>query len=190
VKAAALFLSEDLAGREDLLSPAERQRLATLTAPGRRAQFIQARTLLHLALERLLHEPADSFAVSAEDGAGPSLADGPFLSLSHTHGLVACLACFQGPCGLDVEDGSVQRDFAALSRHSLGGPIPAGEDFYRAWCLHEARIKQPQGAAGLFRHRHWQGAVVLPRPPLEAWLHQGGRFEPLPLSFHFTGDTA
>jgi len=71
---------------------------------------------------------------------------GPHISLSHTHGLVACAVSDEGPVGIDIEYWR-ERDFTALADYAFG-PREREEvahngisAFYRIWTLREAIAK-------------------------------------------------
>jgi 4'-phosphopantetheinyl transferase len=73
-------------------------------------------------------------------------ARGAHISLSHTHGLIACAASEEGPIGIDVEYWRL-RDFSSLADFAFG-PGERQEvarygvsAFYRIWTLREAIAK-------------------------------------------------
>jgi phosphopantetheinyl transferase len=77
----------------------------------------------------------------------------PYISLSHTEGLVACAISHDSPLGIDIEHWRV-RDFTALANYAFG---PREQEevardgvsaFYRIWTLREAIAKA--SGTGLF----------------------------------------
>jgi phosphopantetheinyl transferase len=70
----------------------------------------------------------------------------PYISISHTRGLVACATSLNSPIGIDVEHWR-ERDFTALAGYAYG-PLEAEavakkgmSAFYRIWTLREAIAK-------------------------------------------------
>lgn len=137
------------------LGASERARLARFVRAERRRQFIAGRTLLRLALARLLGLAPESFAIEERPGRAPALAvpasAGVSFSISHSGAWVACAVSTDTEVGLDVERVDPAREVMALAEHSFSsqdvealrvcpqeGQIAM---FYRLWCLHEAHIK-------------------------------------------------
>jgi len=126
------------------------ERLARITHPRRRAQFILGRCLLSQALRHRYGAIAEAWQLDAAVGK-PRLvgAGAPEISLSHSRELVAC-AIAQVEIGLDVEY-CRERDFATLAEQICSPAelrrflsLPAAErngPFYRIWTLREATFK-------------------------------------------------
>jgi len=125
-------------------------RLAHITHPRRRAQFILGRILLIRALRVKFGSVADVWRLETEaekpriTGAGA-----PEISLSHSGELVAC-AVAPVAIGLDVEY-CRELDFISLAEQFCSPEqlhafrrLPKAEmaeGFYRLWTLHEASFK-------------------------------------------------
>ncbi len=139
----------------DWLSDTERARLATLSAPGRRAQFLAGR----LGARQLLAashggDALVDWCLDATHDAPPRLQRGPcalHVAISHSGDRVACAVAAE-PVGLDLEVPRRQRDIAALcagvcttaeQARLLALPMArrAGH-FYRIWTLKEAWLKR------------------------------------------------
>lgn len=130
-------------------------RLARISHPGRRAQFILGRILLRQALSARFGLAADDWRLDATLGKPRLVGDGaPEISLSHSRHLVACAVASKA-IGLDVEY-CRERDFAALAAQ-LCGPaelrrflsLPIAERraaFYRIWTRLEAAFKLNGGS--------------------------------------------
>lgn len=131
-------------------------RLARISHPGRRAQFILGRVLLRHALSERFGLVADNWRLDTAFGKPRLVGDGaPEISLSHSRHLVACAVASKA-IGLDVEY-CRERDFAALAAQ-LCGPaelrrflsLPIAERsaaFYRIWTRLEAVFKLKGGVA-------------------------------------------
>lgn len=142
---------ESLATRLDLKSL---ERLAQITHPRRRAQFILGRILLRQALRQEFGAIADAWWLDATHGK-PRLAGVgvPEISLSHSRQLVAC-AIAPVEVGLDVEY-CRERDFSTLAERfchpaelRLFCSLPKADravNFYRLWTRHEAAFKLSGG---------------------------------------------
>lgn len=126
------------------------ERLARITHPCRREQFILGRFLLRHALRHKHGTVAEGWILDAASGK-PYLSGvgAPEISLSHSRELVAC-AIAPVAVGLDVEY-CRERDFVALAeqicgpaelRHFLSLPVfERSLGFYRMWTLKEATFK-------------------------------------------------
>lgn len=139
----------------DWLSDTERARLATLSAPGRRAQFLAGR----LGARQLLAASHGGAALAdwcldAAHDAPPRLQRGLcalHVAISHSGDRVAC-AISAEPLGLDLEVPRRQRDIAALcagvcttAEQARLQALPADQragHFYRIWTLKEAWLKR------------------------------------------------
>jgi 4'-phosphopantetheinyl transferase len=130
-------------------------RLARISHPGRRAQFILGRLLLRHALSARFGLAADDWRLDATLGKPRLVGDGvPEISLSHSRHLVAC-AVAPKAIGLDVEY-CRERDFAALAAQFCGPAelhrfllLPIAERsaaFYRIWTRMEATFKLNGGS--------------------------------------------
>lgn len=140
---------------QDWLSETERARLATLSAPGRRAQFLAGR----LGARQLLaaSHGGDALAdwcLDAAPDAPPRLQRGLcalHVAISHSGDGVACAVSAE-PLGLDLEVPRRQRDIAALcagvcttAEQARLQALPVARrtgHFYRVWTLKEAWLKR------------------------------------------------
>jgi len=172
-------------------------RLARISHPGRRAQFILGRVLLREALRRRFGPVAAAWRLDTAFGKPRLVGDGaPEISLSHSRHLVACAVASEA-IGLDVEY-CRERDFAALAaqlcgpaelRHFLSLPIAErSAAFYRIWTRLEAVFKLNGGSAttgtGAPRHEYFLpelgfvGALAsYVNHPIRLVLHPGLRGE-------------
>jgi len=123
---------------------------ARYTAPRRRAQFLAARALTHLALERATGCAYGGIDIEIHDdrpraAARPELG----LSISHSATLVACALCATA-CGVDIQRKvdkpliEIAEAFYTKEEHAALLSLEAGaraDLFYRWWTLKEAWIK-------------------------------------------------
>ncbi|MDP2432146.1 MAG: 4'-phosphopantetheinyl transferase superfamily protein [Pseudomonadota bacterium] len=153
------------------------ERLARITHPRRREQFILGRSLLRHALLHKHGAVAEGWILDAASGKPCLVGVGaPEISLSHSRELVAC-AIAPVAVGLDVEY-CRERDFVALAEqicgpeefhHFLSLPMSERSDgFYRIWTLKEAIFKlygRPMPlafhASGLRSRYFWPGVDFL-----------------------------
>ncbi|MDX3501197.1 4'-phosphopantetheinyl transferase superfamily protein [Streptomyces sp. ID03-2B] len=162
---------------EDMLAPWERDRLAAVRVPARRADVVAARLLLRLCASRVTGrpphemEPAQRCPGCGESGHGrPYLPDRPGLgaSLSHADGLAAA-AVGPGPVGIDVEPLTRRPGPLPVLRRLLpeaevdaarAGPDP-GPALLRLWVRREALFKAGRDDARLTEWTdHRRAAVV------------------------------
>lgn len=138
------------AGSDSRLSAAEEQRLAGLSSPGRRRQFVAGRRLARWLLNEVFG-PQD-WTLSADSGAPPRVENRPslHLSLAHSADRVVC-ALGDMPVGVDVEHLRCRRDLDGLiamacdaqEQGRLAGLDPAArqDGFHALWTLKEAWFK-------------------------------------------------
>ena len=138
---------EAMAGRLDQESA---ERLARISHPLRRAQFVLGRFLLRQSLRRIYGAAAAGWQLDALQGK-PRLvgAGAPEITLSHSRELVACAIARVG-IGLDVEY-CRERNFTVLAEHFCGptdlrrflslSAAEQGLRFYELWTLKEASFK-------------------------------------------------
>lgn len=174
------------------LSAEERERLGSLRAPQRRAQFIAGRLLMRQLLQathgRSLPEdwPLSATANQPVRRLDPDASGPAFLGLSHSAGDVVC-ACGPVPFGVDIESTATARDFMALAgavataseqQRMLALPMDArARGFYTLWTLKEAWIKacgdgMTPGRLALLETR----AVSEDDSTANAWLWEGPDF--------------
>jgi 4'-phosphopantetheinyl transferase len=137
----------DAAQIDALVTPEDRERLARLGRPRRRAEYLAGRALLRFALERSTGRSARSHRLTVRPGGKPECVGGPAISVSHSGALVACATACGGEIGIDVQRRLEGRSTAALAhRHYRAAEIdwlraaPAGA-FYMLWALKEAYLK-------------------------------------------------
>jgi 4'-phosphopantetheinyl transferase len=159
----------DYTGMIEQLSGACQERLARITHPRRREQFVLGRVLLRQALG-LIHGPvSESWRLEAASGK-PRLkgAGAPEISLSHSRELVAC-AISTVEIGLDVEC-CCERDFVSIAAQFCSDSelchlqsLTHAEQiafFYEMWTLKEATFKvsgrTDTGALGDMRYCYFR----------------------------------
>jgi 4'-phosphopantetheinyl transferase len=146
---------------EAWLSSAELDRLASITAPNRRRQFMAGRWWARQLLSaRFDGQARDWHLSSAEDGP-PQVTRGPCeplpaVALSHSGDRVACAVTADGPLGLDIEVPRPRRrlhELAELALHPCEfsawrevAPSQQITEFYALWTAKEAWIKSRGGA--------------------------------------------
>lgn len=143
---------------EAVLDPRERERLAMISHPEVRAEFLRARALVRAALSTVRRERPTGWRFEqnahgrprAFDSAG---APGPAFNLSHTRGLLAVLVHDdpEAVLGVDVEalgrrgggPEVAERFFSVDEVRALRGLAPAAQRdrFFDYWTLKEAYIK-------------------------------------------------
>jgi 4'-phosphopantetheinyl transferase len=133
------------------LCVSERARMQGFGTPSRRDSFLAGRWLARLAVQRWrggatlpVLEVAGSGACHVAGGSGP------FVSISHSAGTVACVVGAL-PVGVDIEDSSRPRDHLAMARmvHSPAQceqlaalpPAERARGFVRWWTGKEAWLK-------------------------------------------------
>lgn len=150
------------------LAPAEQVRLAGLTAPLRRRQFLAGHWRVRVLAAAFAGGVAPDWRLDAEDGGRPWL-EGPdgqrlHASISHSGERLAVAVALR-PIGVDIEVPRRERDLLALARHvfapcEVEGLLALGEadrlgGFNTTWSLKEALGKrggeglQPAAARGI-----------------------------------------
>lgn len=157
VSQAALAAAVQRSAPERWLSVSELARLNAMSAPARRTEFIACRYALRLLLAGN-HADVARWSLEAHAGQPPRLcadqAAGLYLSLSHSHGWMAC-AVAPEPVGVDIEvisrrPASSMADLAQLAcspaeRAELAQITDAAQcqqRFVQLWSLKEAWFKQ------------------------------------------------
>jgi 4'-phosphopantetheinyl transferase len=171
----------------ELLSSAERERVAGILPPARRALWARARALLRVLLARYTGLEADQLRLEVGANGKPRLAGSRPLhfNLSHSGPIALYALSAAGPVGVDVEAGTGPRrrfDELALAARTFGeaeaarlarlDPPDRRREFLRAWTRHEAALKC-SGSAASGERPPWVAdlglelgaAVALPRPP-------------------------
>lgn len=132
-----------------LLDPLERARRERLCMPADRDRFTVAAALLRAATGATLGIAPASVQIARRcpscgvaHGKPHLPGTGLFVSVSHSHHLVAVAVTRTAPVGIDVEH-VAPRDTAGLSRVVLAPDESASDaaDFYRYWCRKEAVVK-------------------------------------------------
>ena len=128
------------------LSASSQQRLAQLSQPHRRVQFMLGRWLMAQAAGCSPEEVAEGahFPCFAEQAQWQA-------SISHSGDYVAVLVSHGFRCGLDIEQPQRQRDWPALAERAFSRketcwiaeapPAEQCERFQRIWTLREAAFK-------------------------------------------------
>lgn len=123
-----------------VFSPSEQARLARITRPARRAQFIAGHLLLRALLQSLgVAAPVIEVAADGRPLAQDADGRGVGVSLAHSGGWVAALAGGEGVPGVDIE---LSRDAPADPQWPAGRPprLIAADELDR-WVVAEARAK-------------------------------------------------
>jgi 4'-phosphopantetheinyl transferase len=138
-----------------LVTDDDRSRLATITRPRRRIQYLAGRALLRFALERWTGRPAASHRLLLGANGKPACEGGPMISVTHDGTLVACAISSADDVGVDVQFPVprlhtleiARQYFSAAESHWLrSAPDDA---FYMLWVLKEAYLKTlGRGLAG------------------------------------------
>jgi phosphopantetheinyl transferase len=109
-------------------------------------QFLAARSALRALLWQVTH--SKEWQIKPHFKGKPFIYDlknqpGPYISVSHTHRMVAAAISFTAPIGIDIEYFK-ERDFTALAKHSFGPQEQQSvekkgiDEFYRIWTIREA----------------------------------------------------
>lgn len=152
------------------LSPAEQARLDRISAPRRRAEFINGHWLLRILLAHHLGGRPGDFVLQQGEAAAPHLPARPDLrlGLSHSQGWLAAALLSASPdqkIGVDIELERPRKNLQALARYSFGEAWPDAQGnhmlpaFFRRWTQCEALVKGSQHSLG-------------------TWLLRNVRFEP------------
>jgi len=163
---------ESLDSFTNLTSAAERQRAARFHFPADRWSYIAAQALLRWALAQSLKSAANEIEFDRTPRGRPFLrnpAKGPFFSLSHARGMVACALAAEAGIGVDVEDPSRKQKDGELARHYFDAAEAAhleqlpsdlkARDFFLQWTVKEAFLK----AIGTGMHEPLDTLSVVPR---------------------------
>ncbi|KFN46320.1 4'-phosphopantetheinyl transferase family protein [Arenimonas composti] len=162
-------LAEAAAGRgEGWLVDSERARVAAMTLPLRRAQYLAGHWFARELAAEVLREAPERLAFTIDAAGRPRIAiDGQllgYLSLSHSGECLAC-AYAADPIGIDLEFPKSRRDLDGVARFTFSPPERewlsglAGDEreaaFYRLWTLKEARGKRSGEGLLPGRARRW-----------------------------------
>lgn len=138
------------------LTAAETVRLAAMSSPGRRRQFLAGHWLARVAAGEYLRVEIDGCSLVQADDGSPRLQvddrdSGWHVSLSHSGEWVAC-ALAPSPVGVDLELPRRQRDIAGVAAFAFSpeecerlAALPddsRADEFHRLWSLKEARGKR------------------------------------------------
>jgi 4'-phosphopantetheinyl transferase len=141
---------------DDWLLDDERARLAAMTSPLRRRQFLAGHWFARELAGRVLDLAPARLALATDAAGRPRLhvdasVDAGFVSLSHSGDWIAA-AIASAPVGIDVEFPTRPRDLSALARFTFSDDecarleALAGHErdagFYELWTLKEARGKR------------------------------------------------
>ena len=158
---------------EAMLGQDELERYRQASAPKRKLQFLAARVTLRQALAASLGGHTRDFQISANPGEAPRILNCSLpihASISHTSWAAAVMLALE-PCGVDIEDASVERDFSALAKTAfspdelaLFEKKPSREEFYAIWCAQEANFKAGAACAweGRLSYKKYRIAMATP----------------------------
>jgi len=164
-----------VAAHASRLSEAERERAGRFVRPARKRQFIVGRTLLRMALARLLDINVRDIALLERPGQAPSLLvpdqEHIGLSISHSGSWVGCAVSKVSRVGFDIELIDPSRNIDMLGEHAFDerqraslASCPADcriRHFYDLWSTVEARFKLGMAPASTFEFKHPELSVVL-----------------------------
>lgn len=150
-----LPVDPDLAALTRCLGPDEQARLDSL-AGVRQQEFALSRWLIRQALARVSGQPPEACAPVPGRPVRSARPGGWTLSLSHSHGVVACALSTGAAVGVDLEPQDRAMAWQAVARRwfstSEQAWLLAGarhRDFLRVWTLKEAWLKATgRGIAG------------------------------------------
>ena len=129
------------------IPPADLRRLSHIGARRRRQQYLCARALLRLTLERWTGDPAESHRLTTTEEGKPICIDGPAVSITHSGSVVACALTEFGEIGIDLEVPGRRRKIADIARSYFSGEeacwleTQPEDRFYMLWVLKEAYLK-------------------------------------------------
>lgn len=147
----------------------ERARLARISRPQRRAQFVVSHCMLRSALA--LGEVDNAVIEVDAEGRLQLHAGVPvYASISHSQDFVAAIAAGE-PVGVDLECTRPKDPSAAAAMLELSSADADTPDaVLRAWVTAEARLKAGPGASPHVWLSHWEGCQLavagIPSPPL------------------------
>jgi 4'-phosphopantetheinyl transferase len=177
-----------------VLSEAELEHLATISAPNARAQYAIGRATIRLLGAQASGRHPESLAITASEAGKPRFADLQDLNVSvaHTGRVVAVAACPSAAVGVDIEPALTTADdprrlagrlFAESEVASLQDVSDAdvADWFSTAWTIKESvgkalGVGMIPALSGAVTERRADGlalAAVWSGPPAESWtLHQ------------------
>lgn len=166
------------------LHPEERARAARIATGTARAQYVTGRALARRVLSHRLKVPMAGILLGATRTGRPFLAEPPCpeidFNLSHS-GRLTVLAVIRGArVGIDVEQASVERDFAGVAagffspaeydRWSRADAVDRTALWYRIWTRREAYVKATGAGLRDIGHDHhgrgstWADIHLEPEP--------------------------
>ena len=114
------------------LSKEDTNRLAHITNPSRRLQFLVGRAMIF--------DYFGSYFQITPNGKPVSKKKDRYLSLAHSHQYVILAVCNQ-PVGIDIEKISDKRNFEGIAKRLKFKENLSLEDFYQAFTAYEANFK-------------------------------------------------
>src|SRR2546426_1262254 len=141
---------------QEILSADERNEARRFRRVTGRQRFVIARTLVRLALSHHFPIPAGDWRFDRDRNGrpfvvAPAISPPVRFSVSHTHGLVACLITLSAEAAVDVEKVEHSQDLAMVAREVLSPAeqgalsVLSGTDwttrFFDLWTLKEAYAK-------------------------------------------------
>ena len=137
--------------------------------PARRLEFLAGRWLLQRGLKLIdSRKTLDDIVFSGSDNAWgkPFFEDGPFFSISHSRGLVACAISNDQEVGLDVEayrpirPENLRNWFTADEMDVIQNAVDPETELMQWWTIKEALFKGQGEEASLSDDSEWR--LVLP----------------------------
>ncbi|SFL96520.1 4'-phosphopantetheinyl transferase family protein [Marinobacter zhejiangensis] len=178
------------------LSPSERARAERFHQTSR-ADFIHSRWLIRQTLAAATGHPVEYCRPVADRPVASSSPPGWSLSLSHSHGLVACVASTASGVGIDIEPHSRHRQWHKVVRRWFSDREQQWllandrvEDFLYAWTLKEAWLKATgRGIAGNLQTLEVLGdGQLLGDQPDRDWQASVGTFDGFTVAAVFHAD--
>jgi len=131
----------------DSIPPAELHQANEVRARGRQQQYLCARALLRLTLQRWTGDSPQSHRLTKTEEGKPICIDGPAVSVTHSGDLIACAVSDSAEIGIDLEVPRRRRRVKGIargyfSREEASWLETQPEDrFYMLWVLKEAYLK-------------------------------------------------
>lgn len=151
-----LMADPAIAACDDWLSGTERERLARISAPNRRRQFVAGRWWARRLLAACFDGQLDDWSVSGAEDGPPQVTNGPVdplpvVALSHSGDRVACAVAANPPLGLDIELPRQRERLEELAEFALHpsellawqstDSLRQATEFHALWTVKEAWIK-------------------------------------------------
>ncbi|MFE0104513.1 4'-phosphopantetheinyl transferase family protein [Streptomyces sp. NPDC059009] len=170
------------------LASDERAQLARIATGAARARFMTGRALARRVLARELRTPASHIRFAATETGRPFVTEPPCpgldFNLSHSGRLTLLAVTWRGRVGIDVEQTTVERDFAGVAagffspaeyeQWSTADTADRTVLWYRTWTRREAYVKATGfGLRDIGDDHHGRGSAWIDIPLAPAPGHVG-----------------